>query len=159
MIRFQRIGRTNDPAFRISVLEKERSAKAGAIVEQVGTYNPKTKALTLNAESIKAWIGKGAQPTDSVHNLLVSQGVIEGKKRNVLPKKTVPKKDEPVAEAASPAAVAPVVAAAPVAEAAPEPVVEVAPAAEVAAAPEVAPAVEAEPSAPTEEASAEEPAA
>lgn len=146
MIRFQRIGRTNDPAFRISVLEKERAAKAGAIVEQVGTYNPKTKALTLNAESIKAWIGKGAQPTDSVHNLLVSQGVIEGKKRNVLPKKTVPKKDEP-AEAA-PAAAAPAEAAAPAADAAPEPAVEVA-----------APAAETAVEAPTEAVPAEEPAA
>ncbi len=133
MIRFQRIGRTNDPAFRISVLEKERAAKAGAIVEQVGTYNPKTKALTLNAESIKAWIGKGAQPTDSVHNLLVSQGVIEGKKRNVLPKKTAPKKEEPVAIA-------------PIAEAA----------AEVPSPAEKAPAAEAAPEAPAQEVSTEE---
>lgn len=133
MIRFQRIGRTNDPAFRISVLEKERAAKAGAIVEQVGTYNPKTKALTLNAESIKAWIAKGAQPTDSVHNLLVSQGVIEGKKRNVLPKKTVAKKEEPAAvEAVAPTAAAaePVVAEAPAEEA---PLAEAAPVEAVAA--------------------------
>lgn len=94
MIRFQRIGRTNDPAFRIVVLEKERAAKAGNIVEQLGTYNPRSKALTLNEEHVKEWISKGAQPTDSIHNLLITKGVIEGKKVNVLPKKTPIKKDQ-----------------------------------------------------------------
>jgi len=88
MIRFQRIGRTNDPAFRIVVLEKERAAKAGNITELLGTYNPRSKALTLDAEKVKAWIAKGAQPTDSIRNLLISKGVMEGKKVNVLPKKT-----------------------------------------------------------------------
>ncbi len=87
MIRFQRIGRTNDPAFRIVVLEKERAAKAGNIVELLGTYNPRSKALTLNEEQVKYWISKGAQPTGSIHNLLITKGVIEGKKINVLPKK------------------------------------------------------------------------
>ena len=87
MIRFQRIGRTNDPAFRIVVLEKERAAKAGNIVELLGTYNPRSKALTLNEEQIKYWISKGAQPTGSIHNLLINKGVITGKKINVLPKR------------------------------------------------------------------------
>lgn len=100
MIRFQRIGRTNDPAFRIAVLEKERAAKAGKIVEQVGTYNPKSKALTLDTEAVKAWIAKGAQPTDSIRNLLINQKVIEGKKINVLPKKTVQVDEEAVKAAA-----------------------------------------------------------
>jgi small subunit ribosomal protein S16 len=141
MIRFQRIGRKNDPAFRIAVLEKERAAKAGGIVAQVGTYNPKTKALTLDAEAVKSWISKGAQPTDSVHNLLLAQGVITGAKRNVLPKKTVPKKEEPAAEPAPSAAAAseavPSAEAAPV-EAAAEP--EAAPEETAEAAPEEAPA-------------------
>ena len=88
MIRFQRIGRTNDPAFRIVVVEKERAAKTGSVVELLGTYNPRSKALTLNEERVKEWIAKGAQPTGSIHNLLVSKGVIQGKKINVLSKKT-----------------------------------------------------------------------
>ncbi len=113
MIRFQRIGRTNDAAFRIAVLEKERAAQSNRIVAKLGSYNPRTKALQLDAEAVKGWIAKGAQPTGTVHNLLVSKGIIEGKKVNVLPKKTVAKKEEPVAEAAP--------AAAPAAEAAPEP--------------------------------------
>lgn len=106
MIRFQRIGRTNDPAFRIVLLEKTRAAKAGGITELLGTYNPKSKALTLNEARVKEWIAKGAQPTDSIHNLLVAKGVIEGKKVNVLPKKTPQKKEG--AEAAAVPASAPV---------------------------------------------------
>jgi len=94
MIRFQRIGRKNDPAFRISLLEKARAAKSGRVTEQLGTYNPKTKAVTLKADRVKYWLSQGAQATDSVHNLLLAQGVIEGKKINVLPKKTVQKKEE-----------------------------------------------------------------
>ena len=100
MIRFQRIGRVNDPAFRIVVLEKERAAKAGNIVEQVGTYNPRSKEFTLNEVSIKEWIAKGAQPTDSIRNLLINKGVIAGKKVNALPKKT-PQKDEAAIAAAA----------------------------------------------------------
>lgn len=103
MIRFQRIGRTNDPAFRIVVLEKERAAKAGNIVELLGTYNPRSKALTLNEERVKHWISMGAQPTGSIHNLLVNKKVIEGKKINVLPKKTSQKKEEAAPVAPTPA--------------------------------------------------------
>lgn len=106
MIRFQRIGRTNAPAFRIVVLEKERAAKAGNIVELLGTYNPRSKALTLDEAQVKSWIAKGAQPTDSIRNLLINKGVITGKKVNVLPKKTPQKSEEAIAaEAAAAAAV------------------------------------------------------
>ena len=106
MIRFQRIGRVNDPAFRIVLLEKERAAKSGRIVKQLGTYNPRSKVLTLDEAQVKEWIAKGAQPTDSIHNLLVTKGVITGKKINVLPKKTVQKK-EGVEEQPAPVVVAP----------------------------------------------------
>lgn len=94
MIRFQRTGRTNDPAFRIVLLEKARAAKDGNIVEQLGTYNPRSKALTLNEAHVKEWIAKGAQPTDSIRNLLITKGILEGKKVNVLSKKTPIKKEK-----------------------------------------------------------------
>ncbi len=103
MIRFQRIGRINDPAFRIVVLEKERAAKAGNIVELLGTYNAKSKVLTLKEDRVKDWIARGAQPTGSIHNLLISKGIITGKKINVLSKKTPQKSAEAaVVEAVKP---------------------------------------------------------
>lgn len=164
MIRFQRTGRTNDPAFRIVVLEKERAAKAGNIVELLGTYNPRSKAITLDEDQVKYWISQGAQPTDSIRNLLITKKVIEGKKVNVLPKKS-PQKSEAAIKAEADAAAAEKAAAeaAKVAAAAPAPEVVEAPAevvveapteAEVAAeaepAPEVTP-VEAAPEAAAEE--------
>lgn len=126
MIRFQRTGRTNDPSFRIAVLEKARAAKAGSIVELLGTYNPKSKALTLNEEHVKEWIAKGAQPTDSIRNLLITKGVIEGKKVNVLPRKSPQKSEAAIAAEAAAVAAAKAEAAA-AAKAAAEPVVEAAP--------------------------------
>ena len=80
MIRFQRIGRKNDPAYRIAVLPKASGPKAGKFVDLVGTYNPKTKATTLKTDAIKSWMAKGAQLSPSLHNLLVKEGVIEGAK-------------------------------------------------------------------------------
>lgn len=80
MIRFQRIGRKNDPAFRIAVLDKASGPKAGKYVDLVGTYNPKTKAVTLKPEAIKKWMAQGAQVSPSLHNLLVKEGVVEGAK-------------------------------------------------------------------------------
>ncbi len=88
MIRFQRIGRKNDPAFRIVVLEKTSSPKAGKYVQLLGTYNPRTKATTLNQEALKGWIGKGAQVSDSLHNLLVKEGVIDAPKTASVVSKT-----------------------------------------------------------------------
>jgi small subunit ribosomal protein S16 len=143
MIRFQRIGRTNDPAFRIVVLEKERSPKAGNPLELVGTYNPKTKAFTVKEDRIKEWMSKGAQVSPSLHNLLLNKGVITGKKINVLPKKTY---TAPVVEAPVDAAAAGGDSAAESAAETPEvvesPVAEAPTEAEVAAEAEPAPAEE-----------------
>ena len=102
MIRFQRIGRKNDPAFRIVVLEKTAGPKAGSYVDLVGTYNPKTKAVTLKPENIRNWIGKGAQVSPSLNNLLVKEGVLEGSKFAVVSKKNLEKnKAKQEAEAAA----------------------------------------------------------
>jgi len=85
MIRLQRIGRTNDPAYRISVLEKARAARAGRIVEDLGSYNPRTKALALDETRAKEWMAQGAEPTDTVRNLLIAKGVMTGKQVDVFP--------------------------------------------------------------------------
>ena len=92
MIRLQRIGRRNDPAFRIVVAEKARSAKSGRYVDKIGTYNPKTKKIVLSEDRAKYWLSKGAQPSGTMHNMFVNRGLIKGKKINVLPKKSPPQK-------------------------------------------------------------------
>lgn len=151
-IRLQRVGRKNDPAFRLIVTESTRGPKSGKYVELLGSYHPKTKATNLKPERIRHWMSVGAQVSGTAHNLLIKNEVIEGKKINVLPKKTPIKKDVPEA--------APVAEAAPVSEevvAEEAPVVEEAPVADeapVEAAPEPeAPAVEDVP-VPEEEATA-----
>lgn len=80
VIRFFRIGKKNQPSFKIVVTEKTNSSRRGRFVEQVGTYNPTTKDKTLNVERVKYWLGVGAKPSETIHNLLVSEKVIEAKK-------------------------------------------------------------------------------
>ena len=92
-IRFQRTGRTNDPAFRIVVSEKARSPKGGKPLAVVGSYNPKTKHTIIDAEAATHWISKGAQLSGTVNNLFITKGVIEGKKVNVLGQKTIKKEE------------------------------------------------------------------
>lgn len=82
MIKFQRVGRKNDPAFRIVVTEKRSKPKSGEL-EILGSYHPKTKHTVLKQERILHWLSKGAKASDTVHNLLVSKGFIQGKKINI----------------------------------------------------------------------------
>ncbi|MEN9560968.1 MAG: hypothetical protein RIQ56_241 [Candidatus Parcubacteria bacterium] len=102
----QRIGRINQPSFRIIVTEHARSPKTGNIVEQVGTYNPTNKQRTIKEDRIKYWLSVGAKPSITIHNMFVQLGLVSGKKKNALPKKTVEKKEAEAApaEAAAPAA-------------------------------------------------------
>lgn len=90
-IRLQRIGRKNDPAFRVVLTDSKNSTKSGRFLELLGTYNPKVadKKLRTNFtdERIKYWLSKGAKLSDTMHNFLVNDKIIEGKKLNVLPKK------------------------------------------------------------------------
>ena len=76
-IRLQRFGAHKAPKYRI-VAADSRSPRDGKFLEILGTYNPKTNPseVTLNADAIKAWIAKGAQPTVTVKNILVANNVI-----------------------------------------------------------------------------------
>ena len=103
-IRLQRTGRTNNPSYRVVVTEHTNGPKSGRATEVLGSYNPKTKERVLNDERIKHWLSVGAQATGTMHNMLISAGIVSGKKVNVLPKKTVPKKEEPAAETPVPEA-------------------------------------------------------
>lgn len=52
----------------------------------VGSYDPRVNRIELNAERIQNWMKEGATVSDTVHNLLVTKNIIQGKKINVLPK-------------------------------------------------------------------------
>jgi len=80
VIRFLRTGKKNQPSFKIVVVEKTRSSTSGRFAEQVGFYNPLTKEKVLKGDRIKYWLSVGAQPSNTIHNLLVSEKIIEGKK-------------------------------------------------------------------------------
>lgn len=94
-IRLRRVGRKHDPSFRLVVTESVRGPKSGNDVELLGNYNARTDQRKIKGERVLYWISQGAQVSDTVHNLLVDEKVIEGKKVNVLPKKTAQKKEEP----------------------------------------------------------------
>lgn len=118
VLRLQRVGRENTPAFRIVVSEKSLSAKKGSH-EILGHYQPAQNPPVFVCDTERAihWIGKGARPSDTVARLLKKAGVKDmdkfiekyAKKRS---------KKEPAPEAAAPAPAAP--AEAPKAEEAPK---------------------------------------
>lgn len=88
MMRLQRVGRKNDPSYRIVVTDKRTGPKSNKHVAILGSYNPKMSHIQLDAEAAKDWLSKGVQPSDTVHNILVGQKVIDAKKVNPLPKKS-----------------------------------------------------------------------
>jgi small subunit ribosomal protein S16 len=94
MMRLQRIGRKNEPSFRLVLTDSKNSTKSGKFLEILGSHNFRKDGTVLKADRIKHWMSVGAQVSDTAHNLLLSNKVITGKKKNVLPKKTVPKKEE-----------------------------------------------------------------
>ncbi|HXK32120.1 MAG TPA: 30S ribosomal protein S16 [Candidatus Paceibacterota bacterium] len=101
VIRLLRTGKKNQPSFKIVVVEKEKSSTSGRYIEEVGFYNPLTKERILKAERIKYWISVGAQPSETIHNMLISQKVIEGKKID-LHKKSKKKEEASVEQVVAP---------------------------------------------------------
>jgi len=81
-IKLSRKGKKNQPFFRMILLEN-RKDPWGNFLEDLGFVNPLTKKMSLKEERIKYWISKGAQPSGTVHNLLVNQGIIKGEKVKV----------------------------------------------------------------------------
>ena len=80
MIRIKRTGRKNQPRFRVNVTPKQAGGPAGKPKEYLGWFNPFSKAFELKKERISYWLSQGAQPSETMHNLLLKAGVIEGKK-------------------------------------------------------------------------------
>ncbi len=92
-IRLQRVGRKHDPSYRIILADVKQGPKSGKSIENLGSYDARKDVKQVKGERIKYWIDHGAQVSDTVHNILVSEKVVEGKKINVLPKKTPIKKE------------------------------------------------------------------
>jgi len=124
-IRLTRKGKKNQPFFRVVVIDKRRSAKGGRAVEELGYVNPLTKKNSLDKDRVLHWLKMGAQASPRVHNLLVTEKIIDAKKINVfkLKKKAGEQAGAPVSAPAT----------------APAPAPEVKPAAEPIPAPKVKP--------------------
>ncbi len=82
-IRLKRMGRRNRAFFRINAIEK-RVKRDGKIIENLGWYDPiakdPAKQLKLDIERIKYWLSKGAQPSDTMNDILAKQGLIDAEK-------------------------------------------------------------------------------
>jgi small subunit ribosomal protein S16 len=120
VIRMARAGTKKRPFYHIVVADS-RSPRDGRFIERLGHFNPllpkeKTERLKLDLEKAKAWIRKGAQPSDRVMRFLDANDVIKRPKRNN-PEKAVPRKERKAKEEAAKAAAAapPAAAAAPAA--------------------------------------------
>ncbi len=68
-IRLKRMGKKHAPFYRIVVADA-RAPRDGKYIENLGWYNPRGKELELNLGKAKEWMQKGAQPTDTVINLM-----------------------------------------------------------------------------------------
>ncbi len=82
------------------IMNSRYSATSGKAIDMLGAVDFRKKSIvgdSLKADKIKDYIAKGAQVSDTVHNLLVDAGIVKGKKINVLPKKTPIKKATPAA--------------------------------------------------------------
>ena len=77
-IRLRRVGMRGRPYYRIVVAD-QRKGRSGGIIEQIGTYDsfPTPPAVTLNDEKAAEWLGKGAQPSDTVAHILKLRGVYD----------------------------------------------------------------------------------
>ena len=83
-LRFKRFGRTHSPFYRLCAMDK-RNQRDGAAIEELGYYDPcnqdADKQLHLKEERIKYWLGVGAQPSETVADLLATAGLYEKKPR------------------------------------------------------------------------------
>jgi len=111
-IRLSRVGKKNQPLFRLIVIDEHKDPW-GKAVEILGNRNPRSKEMVLNVERVKYWLSKGAQPSNTVANILIDQKILEGQKKHSvthISKKRRTKMDEKKAKEApkeTPAAEAP----------------------------------------------------
>jgi small subunit ribosomal protein S16 len=80
-IRLTRVGATKQPTYRVVVADA-RNPRDGRPIETIGHYNPRTEPVevVIDAEAAKAWLAKGAQPSDTVARLFRQQGILPAAK-------------------------------------------------------------------------------
>lgn len=76
-LRLRRMGKKRQPVYKV-VAADVRSPRDGKFIESIGLYNPKTEPATIEIEEERAlyWLSVGAQPTDTVKNLLSKTGIL-----------------------------------------------------------------------------------
>ena len=131
VIRMARAGTKKRPFYHVVVADS-RSPRDGRFIERLGYFNPllpkdKPERLTWDLEKVKAWIAKGAQPSDRVMRFLDAAGVKKRTPRNN-PEKAVPRKERKARAEAAKAAAGAAPAAAPAATPGAAPAAEAAPA-------------------------------
>ena len=96
VIRLARAGTKKRPVYHVVVADS-RAPRDGRFIERLGYFNPllpkeKTERLKLDLDKVKAWMAKGAQPSDRVMRFLDAAGVAKREKRNN-PEKALPRKE------------------------------------------------------------------
>jgi len=99
VIRLARAGTKKRPFYHV-VAADSRSPRDGRFIERLGHFNPllpkeKEDRLKLDLDKVKAWIAKGAQPSDRVMRFLDAAGVAKREKRNN-PERAIPRKERKV---------------------------------------------------------------
>lgn len=81
-IRLKKVGRSKQPSFRIVVMESSKP-RDGRSVEEIGLYSPRSKdnVFVVNKERASYWLKAGAQPSDTIAQFFVKEGLIERLKR------------------------------------------------------------------------------
>ncbi len=85
VIRLARFGAKKRPYYHIVVTDSRNARNSGNILEVVGKYDPmlardNEKRVVLKADEIKAWLGKGAKPSDRVYRFLANAGLVAARK-------------------------------------------------------------------------------
>ncbi len=124
VIRLFRVGKVNQPSFKIVVTDKRKPPRAGRFVEEVGFWNPVTKEKVLRQDRIKYWLSVGAKPSPTIHNLLISEKIVEGKKIPLHKKKKIKEGAAEAVKTEAPKEEAPVPAETPPAPEPPKPAPE-----------------------------------
>ena len=96
VLRMARAGTKKRPVYHI-VAADSRAPRDGRFIERLGHFNPllpkdKKERLVLDFEKVKAWLAKGAQPSDRIMRFLDAEGIRKREKRNN-PEKAIPRKE------------------------------------------------------------------